>query len=89
MQAGRAELISRSAMMAPIIAASPSFVPTWQAFVEEWQDDPNGLPYYLVRAGKNHSLAALALHTGFHVTARSRRSQAIALKHHEAGKSRR
>ena len=35
-------------MMAPIIAASPSFVPTWQAFVEEWQDDPNGLPYYLV-----------------------------------------
>ena len=34
--------------MAPVIAASPAFVPTWQAFVEEWQDDPNGLPYYLV-----------------------------------------
>ena len=35
-------------MLAPVIAASPSFVPTWSAFVEEWQDDPNGLPLYLV-----------------------------------------
>ncbi len=34
--------------MAPVIAASPSFVPSWSAFVEEWQDDPNGLPLYLV-----------------------------------------
>jgi hypothetical protein len=55
MRTDRAELISRDTMMAPIIAVSPSFVPTWKAFVEEWQDDPDGLPHYLV-------LADLAVH---------------------------
>jgi hypothetical protein len=48
MSTSRAELISRDTMMAPVIAASPSFVPTWNAFVDEWQDDPSGLPLYLV-----------------------------------------
>jgi hypothetical protein len=46
-------------MMAPIIAPSPSFVPTWQAFVEEWQDDPNGLPLYLVLADLAGHIARL------------------------------
>lgn len=46
-------------MMAPIIAASPSFVPTWQAFVEEWQDEPDGLPHYLVLADLARHVAQL------------------------------
>ena len=46
-------------MMAPIIAASPSFGPSWQSFVEEWQDDPSGLPYYLLLADLAGHIAQL------------------------------
>ncbi len=27
-------------MMAPLLAAGPSFETEWQAFVEEWRDEP-------------------------------------------------
>ena len=59
MHTDHAELISRDAMMAPIIAASPSFGPSWQSFVEEWQDDPSGLPYYLLLADLAGHIAQL------------------------------
>jgi len=52
-------MISREAMMTPICAASPSFVPVWQAFVEEWRADPDGLPYYLVLADLARHVAHL------------------------------
>jgi hypothetical protein len=33
-------------MFAPLLAADPSFQPTWDAFVDEWKDEPE-LPNYL------------------------------------------
>ncbi len=41
--------------MKPMLAACPSFQPAWNAFVEEWKDEPEGLPQYL-------ALAELARH---------------------------
>lgn len=46
-------------MMMPICVASPSFVPIWQAFVEEWQASPDELPYYLVLADLARHIARL------------------------------
>jgi hypothetical protein len=34
-------------MMKPMLTACPSFQSTWNEFVEEWRDQPEGLPHYL------------------------------------------
>ena len=34
-------------MFTPILNVCPSFRATWDEFVSEWKDDPNGLQYYL------------------------------------------
>jgi hypothetical protein len=52
-------VIARDDMMVPILTASPSFDPVWQAFVAEWQDDPKGLPYYLALTDLARHIAQL------------------------------
>jgi len=34
-------------MFTPILEVCPSFRATWDEFVDEWKDDPDGLPQYL------------------------------------------
>ncbi len=34
-------------MFTPILEVCPSFRATWNEFVDEWKDDPDGLPQYL------------------------------------------
>lgn len=34
-------------MFTPILKVCPSFRATWDEFVDEWKDDPDGLPPYL------------------------------------------
>lgn len=46
-------------MMQPILEVSPSFEPVWQAFVDEWKADPDGLPHYLVLSDLARHIAAL------------------------------
>jgi len=43
-------VITRNDMMALILDACPSFVPTWKAFLDEWREEVDALPYYLVLA---------------------------------------
>jgi hypothetical protein len=43
-------LITKDDMMNPMLTACPSFRSAWDAFVEEWKDDAEGLPHYLVLA---------------------------------------
>jgi hypothetical protein len=52
-------VITRDAMLQPILAVSPSFSPVWLAFVEEWRDDPGDLPLYLVLTDLARHIAAL------------------------------
>ncbi len=40
-------MITREEMFMPILEACPSFRATWEEFVAEWKDDPDGLPQYL------------------------------------------
>ncbi len=43
-------MITPDEMFAPMIAACPDFEPQWQAFVDEWKQQPKKrpLPYYLL-----------------------------------------
>ena len=38
-------------MFTPILDVCPSFRATWDEFVDEWKDDPEGLPQYLALSG--------------------------------------
>ncbi|MGB7413827.1 MAG: hypothetical protein WA902_06435, partial [Thermosynechococcaceae cyanobacterium] len=44
--------ITQENMMCPILECSPDFLPVWQKFESEWEDDKNtaeeGLPLYLI-----------------------------------------
>jgi hypothetical protein len=40
-------MISKNDMFEPMLAACPTFVPAWRAFLNEWEDSKEGLPYYL------------------------------------------
>ena len=51
--------ISRDSMMQPILAASPNFEPVWREFIEEWHDQPEGLPMYLVLSDLARHIATL------------------------------
>jgi hypothetical protein len=42
--------IKKGEMTEVLLAACPSFQPTWDAFLEEWTDKPVDLPLYLVLA---------------------------------------
>jgi hypothetical protein len=48
-------VIDKDNMMGVLIEACPSFVPAWEAFLKEWEEDANDLPLYL-------ALAELARH---------------------------
>src|SRR5262249_55720346 len=37
----------------------PSFAPAWEAFLNEWQEDANGLPLYLALAELARDLCAM------------------------------
>lgn len=40
-------MISKDDMMSILVAACPTFGPSWRAFVEEWLDEPVELPLYV------------------------------------------
>jgi len=40
-------MISKNDMFEPMLAACPTFLPAWRAFLEQWKDSKDGLPYYL------------------------------------------
>jgi hypothetical protein len=52
-------VISRDAMMQPILNASPSFEPVWREFLAEWEAAPEGLPVYLALADLARHISAL------------------------------
>lgn len=51
-------MIEREQMMAPMLEACPSFQPTWQEFIEHWQDEPE-LPIYLALGDLARHLASM------------------------------
>lgn len=53
--AERKNMINKDEMMNPILEVCPSFRAEWDAFVDEWKDEKDGLPLYL-------SLSSLARH---------------------------
>jgi len=48
--------ITRDEMFAPLLAADPSFLPHWQAFLEDWGDDAEP-PLYLALGELSRHLA--------------------------------
>jgi hypothetical protein len=40
-------MISKDDMMTILVAACPTFGPSWRAFLEEWQDEPVEVPLYV------------------------------------------
>jgi hypothetical protein len=40
-------MINKDQMMSPLLDACPSFRPFWDAFVDEWKKEKEGLPLYL------------------------------------------
>jgi hypothetical protein len=56
---GYSHVITRDAMMEPILKVSPSFEPIWHAFLAEWKDHPEGLPQYLVLSDLARHIARL------------------------------
>ena len=46
-------------MMPPILKATPSFEPVWREFLDEWQEDLEGLPLYLVLSDLAKHIAEL------------------------------
>jgi len=41
-------MIAKDDMMGVLISACPSFAPQWQEFLDEWRDEADNLPLYLV-----------------------------------------
>ncbi len=52
-------MISKEQMFGPILSITPSFSKTWNEFVSEWHDYPDGLPYYLALSELASHLIAL------------------------------
>ncbi|MFC5325870.1 DUF7674 family protein [Bradyrhizobium oligotrophicum] len=50
-------------MFDPMLAACPTFVPAWRAFLNHWEDSKEGLPYYLALQDLAHHLVE-QLHAG-------------------------
>ena len=44
-------MIEKDEMMSLLLAACPTFEPTWRAFLEEWQDEPAEFPLLYVALG--------------------------------------
>jgi hypothetical protein len=40
-------MITKEEMVQPMLAACPSFIPTWREFIAEWKDDRAGPPLYV------------------------------------------
>ncbi|MDH2381174.1 hypothetical protein [Bradyrhizobium sp. CER78] len=40
-------MICKNDMFAPMLVACPVFIPAWHAFLNEWKDGYEELPYYL------------------------------------------
>lgn len=55
----RSSMIVWNDIMSELIAACPSFTPTWQAFQSEWRDEANSLPLYLVLADFGRHLISM------------------------------
>lgn len=43
-------MIDEDDMMDVLLEACPSFTPQWHEFYEEWKDDPEGVPLYVILA---------------------------------------
>jgi len=52
-------MIAKDDMMGVILAACPSFAPQWQEFRNEWRDEADDFPLYLVLAGFARHLIAM------------------------------
>jgi hypothetical protein len=52
-------MIAKDDMMGVLLAACPSFAPQWEEFLDEWRDEADDLPLYLVLADFARHLIAL------------------------------
>ena len=41
-------MIDRDQMFEPMLEAHPAFASLWGSFVDEWSNDPEGLPHYIL-----------------------------------------
>lgn len=49
-------MICKNDMFEPMLVACPAFVPAWHAFLNEWKDSDEELPYYLALGDLAHHL---------------------------------
>ena len=49
-------MISKNDMFEPMLVACPVFVPAWRAFLDEWKDSEEELPYYSALGDLAHHL---------------------------------
>jgi hypothetical protein len=49
-------MIGKNDMFDPILAACPTFMPAWSAFLNEWEDSNDELPYYSAFGDLAHHL---------------------------------
>ena len=54
-----AGVITREQMFDPILEVCPSFQGTWDEYVTEWRDEPDGLPHYLALTDLARHLIAM------------------------------
>src|SRR5260370_33351646 len=55
-------MIGKNDMFEPMLAACPTFVPARRAFLNEWEDSKEGLPYYLALGDlARHLVSSLTL----------------------------
>src|SRR5262245_33190674 len=53
------QMLRSDEMMNPMLESCPTFATSWQEFMSEWQDDPNGLPIYLALSDLARHLIAM------------------------------
>jgi hypothetical protein len=49
-------MIAKTHMFEPMLAACPTFMPAWCAFLNDWEDSKEALPYYLALGDLAHHL---------------------------------
>jgi hypothetical protein len=49
-------MIPKNDMFEPMLVACPIFLPAWRAFLNEWEDSKEELPYYLALGDLAHHL---------------------------------